>query len=331
MAKQEPEDGDEIVRQINAGLGAREIDLSVQACSKIPTKKLESGKTLLLREQIVAEIFQQANVTQKQAPLVWVRVAEGIMLRKMLKMTTLEEHERWTTVSRRIGNAIGILKRKDRYISVPAEDLAFIIAAVLFRRLQFSDPSSRQAEQFIEFFGTRNAVQWLPVAIAVAKLKPTWRGPFIIEIDEGIRSPKIRHEKSRGGRLMIVTTKSPAVNIYEADMREAIHLMERQFPRSEMRTKTPDLTDHKEEAIDPGRGKAQAELPAPEPAPVADHGEVQQHRELFERYKFLWKGSLQEHGSVSGSLRRLVYQDCTEEQIFYLEETEEDFLAERMG
>src|SRR5688500_11811953 len=98
MVKQEAENGDEIVRQINAGLGVREIDLSVQACTKIPTKKLEPGKALALREQIVTEIFQQAGITQKQAPQVWERVAEAIMLRKMLKMTELEQHDRWSTV-----------------------------------------------------------------------------------------------------------------------------------------------------------------------------------------------------------------------------------------
>lgn len=130
---------------------------------------------------------------------------------------------------------------------------------------------------------------------------------------------------------MVVTTKSPAVNIYESDIREALRAMDIHFSHFEMRIKTPVLTDHDEVSINPGRVITQAELPAPEPAPAADRREAQPQREFFERYKLLWKSSLREHGSVPGSLRELVYQDCTDEQIFYLEETEKDFLAERMG
>ncbi|RBR22335.1 uncharacterized protein FIESC28_04529 [Fusarium coffeatum] len=314
MVKQEAENGDEIVRQINAGLGIRQIDFPVQACTKIPTKKLETGTALALREQIVTEIFQQVGFTQRQAPEVWERMGEAIMLRKMLKMTALEQHDRWSTVRGHVGEAV--------------DDLGFIIAALLFRRLQSLDPESREVKHFIEMFGTRNAIQWLSVAVAVSRLVPALRGPFIIEIDEGMRKPEIRSEQILDRRFTVVTTKSPAVNIYEADIREAIRLMDDQSLHSDMRIKTPGLTNHNEELI-ARSDTTQAELLAPAPAP--DRHEVQARQEFFERYKLLWKGSLREHGFISGSLRGLVYQDCTDEQIFYLEETEKDFLAERMG
>ncbi|RFN50303.1 hypothetical protein FIE12Z_5483 [Fusarium flagelliforme] len=333
MAKQEAENGDEIVRQINAGLAVREIDLSVQACTKIPTKKLESGKALALREQIVTEIFQQAGITQRQAPQVWERMAEAIMLRKMLKMTTLEQHERWKTVLSHAGHAIGLLRITNRHISLAPDDLGFIIAALLFRRLRPSGSPPTQVKNFIELFGTRNAMQWLSVAVAASKYQPKLRGPFIIEVDEGTKTPKFRYEQTlkKHASTLIVTTRTPKVNIYEDDMLEAIRAMEPRFPHSEMQTKTPDLTNHNEESIEPGCDATQAELPAPAPGPAVDRRETQAHPEFFERYKLLWKGSLREHGSISGSLRELVYQDCTYEQIFYLEETEKDFLADRMG
>ncbi|KAH7189657.1 uncharacterized protein B0J16DRAFT_319283 [Fusarium flagelliforme] len=289
MAKQEAENGDEIVRQINAGLAVREIDLSVQACTKIPTKKLESGKALALREQIVTEIFQQAGITQRQAPQVWERMAEAIMLRKMLKMTTLEQHERWKTVLSHAGHAIGLLRITNRHISLAPDDLGFIIAALLFRRLRPSGSPPTQVKNFIELFGTRNAMQWLSVAVAASKYQPKLRGPFIIEVDEGTKTPKFRYEQTlskrntstldKEGRLtislekhastLIVTTRTPKVNIYEDDMLEAIRAMEPRFPHSEMQTKTPDLTNHNEESIEPGCDATQAELPAPAPGPAS--------------------------------------------------------------
>ena len=85
--------------------------------------------------------------------------------------------------------------------------------------------------------------------------------------------------------MLVVTTRPPAVSIYEADMLEAIRLIDGQSLSADMRIKTPDLTNHNEELIDPRSDTTQAELPAPAPAP--DCREAQPHREFFERYKLL--------------------------------------------
>ncbi|KAJ4011469.1 hypothetical protein NW752_008468 [Fusarium irregulare] len=271
MVKQETENGDEIVRQINAGLGVREIDFSVQACTKIPTKKLETGTALALREQIVTEIFQQTGTTQDQAPKVWERMGEAIMLRKMLKITKLEEHERWKTVVGHLNQIAGLQKRSYSHISLPADDLGFIIAALLFRRLQPSDPGNHGFKQFINLLGDQNAMQWLPVAVAVSRVRPAFRGPFIIEIDEGMTKLQIRSEQILDRKFTVATTKSPAVNIYEADIREAIRLIDGQSLHSDIRIKTPGLTNHNEELI-ARSDTTQAELLAP--APVPDRHDV---------------------------------------------------------
>lgn len=198
MASQEAENGDEIVRQINAGLGVREIDLSVQACTKIPTKKLEPGKALTLCEQIVTEIFQQAGFTQKKAPLVWENMVESIMFRKMLEMTELEQHDRWTIVLGHMTQVIRLQKLSYSHVSLPADDLGFIIAALLFRRLQLPNQDASKVKCFIELVGNQNVIQWLPVAIAVSKSKPKLRSPFVIEIDEGLKEHQIRREMTVG-------------------------------------------------------------------------------------------------------------------------------------
>jgi len=54
------------------------------------------------------------------------------------------------------------------------------------------------------------------------------------------------------------------VNIYESDIREALRAMDIHFSHFEIRIKTPVLTDHDEESINPSRDITQAELPAPE-------------------------------------------------------------------
>jgi len=200
MVKQEAEagNGDDIVHRINAGLGLREIDLSIQACTKIPTKKLDPGKALALCEQIITEIFQQAGFTQKQAPLVWENMVEAIMFRKMLKMAELEQHDIWTIVQGHMNQVIRLQKLSYSHVSLPADDLDFIIAALLFRRLQIPDQDASKVKRFIELVGNQNVIQWLPVAIAVSKSKPKLRSPFVIQIDEGLKEHQIRREMTVG-------------------------------------------------------------------------------------------------------------------------------------
>ena len=185
------------MRQVNAGLGVREIDFSVQACTEVPTEKLELGKAHSLCEKIVTEIFQQAGITKKQAPKCWDRMVDAIMLPKMLKMTVLEQHKRWVALDTRVGQAIGMAKATNKHVSLPPEDLGFVIAALLFRRLQPSNPNQRGIKNFIELFGTHNAMQWLAVAVLVSKLRKV-REPFIIKIDDGVKLPKLRWEAMNG-------------------------------------------------------------------------------------------------------------------------------------
>ncbi|UZP41677.1 hypothetical protein NXS19_009493 [Fusarium pseudograminearum] len=62
------------------------------------------------------------------------------------------------------------------------------------------------------------------------------------------------------------------------------------------------------------------------PSSTSEHSQASSI-DLFGRYKMLWKGALRESGSIPESLRELVRHDCDPNQLFYLEETEADFLA----
>jgi hypothetical protein len=104
MAKpdQEAQNADEIVQKINAGLGAREVDFSVDACLKIPIDRLAAGTTNLLSQSIVAEIFHETGLQRNQASRCWDEMVERIMLRKMLQMATLQQNFKWNPVIQRL-------------------------------------------------------------------------------------------------------------------------------------------------------------------------------------------------------------------------------------
>jgi hypothetical protein len=93
-------------------------------------------------------------------------------------------------------------KVTDSHVSMPAPDLAFIIAAVLFRKVQPERMKSpRNKKRFIEFFGNLNGMQWLSVAIQVHNQIDG--RPLVIELDQEATIPKVRLEEINGKKATV--------------------------------------------------------------------------------------------------------------------------------
>ncbi|RGP81498.1 hypothetical protein FLONG3_367 [Fusarium longipes] len=234
---QEARNGDEIVRKINAGLGPRDIDFSVDACPSIPIEKISLDAIDRLCQNIVAEIFHETGVKRNQARQTWNDMAERIMLRMMLQIRTLPQHFKWSAIPQRIDVIRSIHKATNKPVSMPAPDLAFIIAAIVFRKMQVEHPNVKKL--FIEFFGDFNGMRWLPVAIKVHK-QINGR-PLVIELDQKATEPRVRLTKIDARKVAIVTVREPPKNIYETAMQEVV----RQMTNEENRVIPGDAPDAK--------------------------------------------------------------------------------------
>ncbi|KAM0239397.1 hypothetical protein ACHAPO_003373 [Fusarium lateritium] len=425
---QQTKNGEEIVRKINAGLSPREIDLSVYRCSAIPANKLLPGKSYALSESIVTEIFRETRIPDDLNTECKDAMAEKIMMRDLLQIMRLQAHPNWKSISNKLSQMRALREFTGMPISLSVPDLALVIAAVVFRKIE---PKQiwplKHMKDFFEFFGDFNGMQWLSIAIQVNSR--TKGRPFAIELDQRATEPQVRRDVLIKGKMVsIVGAKKPQTNIYEAAMqavtrqttkndassiyghnldikdepRKSIedaesgistsqqllggfrkvefasaHLepvppnvkeqgLDPESQHEEDRETQPDsqlnsdtLRDHARQMKEFGK-----RLPSPDQkfvrrvrrdirrfANLADEKENEMALEhssatsrpssssgfgpdtgsssidLFGRYKMLWKGSLRENGSIPESLRELVRHDCDPNQIFYLEETESDFLA----
>lgn len=183
----------EVIRQINAGLGPREIDFSVDTCPGIPANELAAGATNLLTQSIVAEIFHEAGVQGNQASQCWDEMAEAIRLRKLFQMTALPQHNKWYSIMRNLGTIKHIRNATNKPVGMPAPELAYIIAATIFRKILPGELKDNiHKANFIEFFGELNGIQWLSIAIKVND-KVNGR-PFVIELDPEVSQPLVRFE-----------------------------------------------------------------------------------------------------------------------------------------
>ncbi|EKJ75299.1 hypothetical protein FPSE_04488 [Fusarium pseudograminearum CS3096] len=476
------EKGAEIVRKINARLNPREIDFSVDACSTIPVNQITSLSALAFSENIVAEIFREAGIPDDEATQsCWNAMAEIIMPRSLLQIKELQYHIEWGNVVHKLNIMRSIREVTGMPACMGAQYLTVVIAAVVYRKIQPERLwSTKRKKDFVEFFGNLSGMQWLPIAIQV--YERVQDRAFAIELDDRATEPKVRHELIHGKIFIIVTTKKPQTNIYEAAMQavtgrmirdidvsnnpdpntnnqppqstEAVEPYSTGQPRESIETDEPDSSSSdqseameicdgssspgqsqhptdREECKDtvPGRpldenvsaksgsaskepiGKSEPDevpmgsiasvivedspetepqqhqslephtpdsktlrgharqmkalgkrLPSPDQRfvkrvrrdirqfaklsdqkeeemvleresmrsrnpPSSEHAPQARSIDLFGRYKMLWKGILRENGSIPESLRELVRHDCDSNQLFYLEETEADFLA----
>ncbi|OBS21555.1 hypothetical protein FPOA_07891 [Fusarium poae] len=427
-----------IVQKINAGSNHREIDLSIDACRAFLADGISPKKAIGLSRSIVDEIFRETGLKKHQANPCWNAMTDRIMMEQLLQITELDGHIKWISIMQKCEKMKLLRILTGMPTCMPATDLAFIIAAVVFRRMRPERiKSTEHKNDFLEFFGHLNGMQWLPIAIQVHN--QIHDCPFAIELNQETTVPMVRQEKIHGIDIRIVTAKKPETNIYETavqevtrrvvktddniisdhnlnikdqirksiendesnQLRKSVEVVESEFisfdqpqelvekvechhvplesvpPSIEKQSldhKTqhekdlesqPDiqltsntLRDHARQMKEFGK-----RLSSPDQkfvrrvrrdirrfANLADEKENEMALEhasatsrpssssgfgpdadrsvdLFGRYKMLWKGSLRETGSIPESLRELVRHDCDPNQIFYLEETEADFLA----
>ncbi|RGP68875.1 hypothetical protein FSPOR_5081 [Fusarium sporotrichioides] len=243
---------EDIVRKINAGLGPREIDLSVEACGIIPVDRLAPGRTLALSESIVSEIFRETGIPADQASLCWEDMVTKMSFGNMLQMSIAQRHRSWSSIAARLRVCERTRKMTNSHVSMTAPDLAFIIAVFFFRKMQTrTDKNFRYKKYFINFFGDLNCMQWLPVAI---KVHSQINGRvFLVRLNERVNEPLVHSENIEGMEntslcdafrlpflgssssptfskpdihlgetFMVVTTKKPPTNIYEAGMQEIV-------------------------------------------------------------------------------------------------------------
>ncbi|KAG8669329.1 hypothetical protein FPOAC1_008721 [Fusarium poae] len=209
---------EEIVRKINAGLNPREIDFSVEACGAIRVNRIFPGKVSELSKSIMAEIFYETGIPEDHDSECWNVMRLRIGMGRLLQITNLQRHVTWRHIMSKY-----VKMKHDRAVTgmptcMPATDLAFIIAAVVFRGIRPEQTTPIEHKiSFLEFFGHLNGMQWLPIAIQVYdQIKEC---PFAIELNQKTTVPMVRRERI-SIYVTIVTAKKPETNIYEAAMQE---------------------------------------------------------------------------------------------------------------
>ncbi|KAM0353218.1 hypothetical protein ACHAO7_000141 [Fusarium culmorum] len=187
-----------IVQKINAGLHHREIDFSADACRDMPVNQIAPGKDLSLSQSIVTEIFHETGIPMDESSQqCWDKMAEKVMPR-LLCITKLQYHPKWNTVMHKLDRMKALPSQGDRYAYENKND-------------------------FVEFFGKNNGMQWLPITIKVHQ--QVGNHVVAIELDQKAIEPKVRFEKINGMNVAIITTKKPPTNSYEAAMQAVTRRM----------------------------------------------------------------------------------------------------------
>ncbi|RSM16207.1 hypothetical protein CDV31_004526 [Fusarium ambrosium] len=180
-------------------LQSRDLDfsgLSVQAYRDFSFGDIDLNTQRQVCSEIVDEIFRQADLVKHDAPECWSDAVHRLMKGKLLETTantTLDgSNPGWKKIRCRSKKAMKLYKRVGKSPCIPAPDMIYVIAMLFHRGVGLDE--------------------WLRVAIL--NCAETNDRSFLVEIDQEMVVPQVRHEGFGHHTFSIVTTAEPPTHQY---------------------------------------------------------------------------------------------------------------------
>ncbi|KAM0342609.1 hypothetical protein ACHAPU_009336 [Fusarium lateritium] len=210
--------GMDIVNKINQGFYANEICTGSGAST---VDLIIPKQTLAPSQSILSDIFRAVGIQGQHAIMCWDEMEKRIINCAHTRTRFLGPHEKaYRSLRPQMKTSLALKGITDSPVSLPAPQLAIVIAAVALRKPRPFDYVTPTERNFVRLFVDMNVMHWLPIAIKV--FERTKRCPFVIELDQEVEEPIVRRELWHGDWVWIVRTKRPDPNIYEAIIRDAI-------------------------------------------------------------------------------------------------------------
>ncbi|RTE77619.1 hypothetical protein BHE90_007908 [Fusarium euwallaceae] len=201
-------------------LQSRDLDfsgLSVQAYRDFSFGDIDLDTQQRVCSEIVDEIFRQVDLVKHDAPACWSDAVHRLMKGKLLETTantTLNGYNPgWKKIRCRSKKAMKLYKRVGKSPCIPAPDMIYVIAMLFHRGVGLDEASLQNSSpHFLELFGVHDTTKWLRVAIL--NCAETHDRSFLVEIDQEMVVPQVRHEGFGHNTFSIVTTAEPPTHQY---------------------------------------------------------------------------------------------------------------------